>query len=87
MNSSKHEFATAVAGAAMHINPFDQPDVEFSKVETRELTTAYEQTGHLPAETPFFSEGDIELYSDEKNAADIKENAQAKTLVGMLKPI
>lgn len=81
----RFEFATAVAGAAMQINPFDQPDVEFSKVETRELTTAYEQTGHLPSETPFFSEGDIELYSDEKNAAAIKENAQAKTLVGMLK--
>ena len=27
------------------INPFDQPDVEASKVKTRELTAAYEKTG------------------------------------------
>ena len=32
------EIATAVAGAVMGINPFDQPDVEASKIETRKLT-------------------------------------------------
>ncbi len=31
------EMATAVAGAVMGVNPFDQPDVEASKVETRSL--------------------------------------------------
>ena len=39
------EIATAVAGAIIGINPFDQPDVEASKVKTRELTAAYEKTG------------------------------------------
>ena len=39
------EFATAVAGAVIGINPFDQPDVEASKIETRELTAEYEKTG------------------------------------------
>jgi transaldolase/glucose-6-phosphate isomerase len=34
------EFATAVAGAILSINPFDQPDVEASKKKTRELTAA-----------------------------------------------
>ena len=48
------EFATAVAGSILGINPFDQPDVEASKVKTRELTAAYEKTGKLPAETPLF---------------------------------
>ena len=42
------EMATAVAGAIIGINPFDQPDVEASKVATRRLTTEYEQTGQLP---------------------------------------
>ena len=42
------EMATAVAGGIIGINPFDQPDVEASKVATRKLTTEYEQTGHLP---------------------------------------
>jgi hypothetical protein len=44
------ELATAVAGAILGINPFDQPDVEASKDKTRELTTAYEKSGALPAE-------------------------------------
>jgi transaldolase/glucose-6-phosphate isomerase len=43
------EIATAVAGAIIGINPFDQPDVEASKVATRQLTTEYEHTGQLAA--------------------------------------
>ena len=43
------EVATAVAGSVMGINPFNQPDVESAKIETRALTAAYEQTGKLPA--------------------------------------
>jgi transaldolase / glucose-6-phosphate isomerase len=46
------EFATAVAGSVLGINPFDQPDVEASKVATRALTEEFEQTGALPAESP-----------------------------------
>ena len=46
------EMATAVAGAIIGINPFDQPDVEASKVKTRELTDAFEKTGALPQEKP-----------------------------------
>ena len=46
------EIATAVAGAVMGINPFDQPDVEASKIETRKLTAEFEKTGALPAGTP-----------------------------------
>ena len=41
------EFATAVAGAVMGVNPFDQPDVEAAKVVTRRLAAEYEQTGTL----------------------------------------
>jgi transaldolase / glucose-6-phosphate isomerase len=46
------ELATAVAGAVMGVNPFDQPDVEASKVATRALTDQYEKVGALPAESP-----------------------------------
>jgi transaldolase/glucose-6-phosphate isomerase len=46
------EIATAVAGAVIGVNPFDQPDVEASKVATRALTDAYEKSGALPGETP-----------------------------------
>jgi len=42
------QVATAVAGAVLGINPFDQPDVEASKTATRSIMTAYERTGELP---------------------------------------
>src|SRR5262249_34844627 len=41
------EIATAVAGSIIGINPFNQPDVEASKIETRKLTSEYEKTGSL----------------------------------------
>jgi len=74
------EIATAVAGAIMGIHPFDQPDVESAKIATRKLTDAYEQSGALPAETPILEDGDIRLYADARNAAELAEAAEAKTL-------
>ena len=44
------EIATAVAGSILEINPFDQPDVEASKIATKKLTTEYEEKGSLPEE-------------------------------------
>lgn len=41
------EMATAVAGALCELNPFDQPDVEASKIKTRALVTEFEETGEL----------------------------------------
>ena len=46
------EVATAVAGAIIGVNPFDQPDVEASKVATRALTDNYENAGALPPDSP-----------------------------------
>jgi transaldolase/glucose-6-phosphate isomerase len=62
------EFATAVAGAVIGVNPFDQPDVEASKVRTRELTAEYERTGALPAEQPILEEAGLSVFADERNA-------------------
>ncbi len=76
------EIATAVAGAIIGINPFDQPDVEASKVATRRLTDAYESTGSLPAETPLFAEGGMTAYADARNAAAL---GGARTIAGALK--
>lgn len=46
------EIATAAAGAILGIDPFDQPDVEASKIATRRLTAAYEASGVLPSDRP-----------------------------------
>jgi transaldolase/glucose-6-phosphate isomerase len=61
------EMATAVAGAILGIDPFDQPDVEASKNKTRALTTAYETSGQLPPEAPFLEDCGVKLFADEKN--------------------
>ena len=45
------EFATAVAGHALGVHPFDQPDVESAKVAARAFAAAYEQTGHAAGGT------------------------------------
>lgn len=58
------EFATAVAGAIMGLNPFNQPDVETSKAATKRLTAEYERTGALPPESPILEEQGIRLYAD-----------------------
>jgi transaldolase/glucose-6-phosphate isomerase len=69
----RFEIATAIAGAVLGINPFDQPDVEASKLKTRELTAAFEKSGALPRETPVCTEKSIALYTDEKNAAALRQ--------------
>lgn len=68
----RFEMATAVAGAVLGINPFDQPDVEAAKIKTRELTSAFETTGALPPEHPVVSTADVDLYTDESNAAALR---------------
>ncbi|TWI52307.1 transaldolase [Pseudomonas duriflava] len=58
------EVATAIAGAVLEINPFDQPDVEASKIKTRALTDEYEKSGQLSTDKPFYSEDTLAFYSD-----------------------
>ncbi len=80
------EIATAVAGSVIGINAFNQPDVEASKMATRKLTSEYEKTGSLPPESPILSDGGIDLYTDEKNAAALESAAGGdKTLTGYLR--
>ncbi len=78
------EIATAVAGAIIGINAFNQPDVEASKLATRSLTSEYEKTGSLPSEKPFFEDSGMKLFSDEKNAAELAKLASDKSLAGYL---
>jgi transaldolase / glucose-6-phosphate isomerase len=58
------EIATAVAGSILGINPFDQPDVEASKIATRKLTTEYERTGSLPAEGASSVVNGLKIFGD-----------------------
>jgi len=72
------EIATAVAGSILGINAFNQPDVEASKIVTKQLTSEYELTGSLPPEKPILEEAGFKLFTDGKNAADLAKAVGAK---------
>jgi transaldolase/glucose-6-phosphate isomerase len=74
------EIAVAVAGAVIGIDPFDQPDVEASKVKTRALTDAHEAGGAPAPETPIFEAEGIALYADARNAAELAQAVAAPSL-------
>ena len=46
------EFATAVAGAVLQINPFDEPNVRSAKERTKAQLDAYEKAGALRPDPP-----------------------------------
>ena len=81
----RFEIATAIAGAVLAINPFDQPDVEASKLRTRELTAAFEKTGKLPPQTPVCRDTAIALFTDDKNAAALRQAGADGSVDGWLK--
>jgi glucose-6-phosphate isomerase len=58
------EFATAVAGAVLGIDPFDEPNVTESKDNTRRVLEAYREHGRLPALEPLAAEGPLTLFGD-----------------------
>jgi len=68
------EYATAVAGRLLQINPFDQPNVAESKENTRRLL----ESG-LPSEEPAFVDGPVEVYG-----ADLGHAATVADVLGWL---
>ena len=60
------EYATAVAGVVLGIDPFNQPNV----TETKENTNRILASGP-PAETPSFTEGAIEVYAPQGAPGDL----------------
>ena len=65
------ECAIAVSGAVLGINPFDQPDVEASKIKARALTDEFEASGKLPEQKPLFEHEGIMIFADAVNAERI----------------
>jgi glucose-6-phosphate isomerase len=57
------EFATAVAGAALGINPFDEPNVSEAKEKTKALLGTFASSRRLPEATPTASSADISAFS------------------------
>ena len=78
------EIATAVAGSVLGINPFDQPDVEASKIVTRTMTEQYESSGFLPVETAFARFDSMAFFADDTNAAALQASG-CTTPTGLIK--
>ncbi|MFG1826936.1 glucose-6-phosphate isomerase [Microbispora bryophytorum] len=68
------EYATAIAGRVLGINPFDQPNVAESKENTTRILQEAGD-GPLPTGTPVLTDGPVEVYGDLpgdlKNLADV----------------
>jgi len=58
------EYATAVAGHFMQVNPFDQPDVESAKVFTRNFVLNYRESGVIEKDEARFQYENLDFYSD-----------------------
>ncbi len=58
------EFATAIAGHLLGINPFDEPNVSESKKNTNAILDYYQQHGKMPPQTPVLEEDRVALYTN-----------------------
>jgi glucose-6-phosphate isomerase len=74
------EYATAVAGRLLQINPFDQPNVAESKENTQRIL----ELG-LPQERPAFTDGPVEVYGTDLGNASTVDQALG-WLLGRLSP-
>lgn len=57
------EFATAIAGAALGINPFDEPNVSEAKEKSKVMLDAHARDGRLPGGPPVAQDQDAAVYS------------------------
>jgi hypothetical protein len=70
--------ATAVAGYKLGINPFDQPNVEESKVLAKEMMSAYRESGTLPELKVTMKFNGVSVFGDEKlPSADLNSPNEA----------
>jgi glucose-6-phosphate isomerase len=64
------EFATAVAGQLLGVNPFDQPDVEAAKQQARRALAQYESAHRLDEPEPVLRDGLFALHGAPAHTGD-----------------
>ncbi len=80
------EMATAVAGSIIGINPFNQPDVEASKVATHELTVCVREDRDVSDRDADLRGSGLTLFTDAKNAAALTQGLGGdRSIVGYLR--
>ncbi len=75
------EMATAIAGAATGIDPFDQPNVQESKENTKHLLDQFKKNGKLP-EQQLAAEGQgLKVFCSEKTLAELGAGQSLKAFI------
>jgi len=74
------EFATAVASSLLHIDAFDQPNVQESKDNTKRILNEFIAKGALPQQTPVATNGMLKLYGEDKTLGSTLDAAIAAHL-------
>jgi len=67
------EYATAIAGVMLEVNPFDEPNVTEAKDATKDLLQTYQDEGSLPTQEPVRSDGGLQMFADETTLDPIRE--------------
>lgn len=65
------EFATAVAGIVLGVNPFDEPNVTESKEHTNAVLDGYVREGGLPTVEPSATRGPLRAWTHGDTAGDL----------------
>jgi len=74
------EIATAVMGATLNIDPFDQPNVQSAKDLTKKLLEGFKAKGKFKEEKPVFTSKNITIYADKNAFANFSVAKKAKSL-------
>jgi glucose-6-phosphate isomerase len=77
------EIATAVLGAVLRINPFDEPNVQESKDNTRQVLEEYARAGDLPRSDPAARDDGLALYMDGTTGAMLRDSGDG-TVPGLV---
>ena len=67
------EYATAITGAMLRVNPFDEPNVTEAKDATKALLATVQRTGALPPEQAVMTRDSLQLYADDHTLAPLRE--------------
>jgi len=85
----KWEVATALAGAALGIDPFDEPNVQESKDNTARILDHFQSNGEMPLGTPRLTESGIELYVEgpmRHSVSTLRLSEALRTFLAQRKP-
>lgn len=76
------EFATATAGAALGINPFDQPNVQAAKDQTNRIIAEFVAGGKMPSDAAMPTEDGISFFWQKRSTDNTQQTTHsAQTII------